>query len=264
MHTLLLRLAGPMQSWGTRSRFTERDTELEPSKSGVLGLLCAALGIDRSVWDTPLSPSKFALEPLTKLRMGVRVDREGILRREYQTVMNVRHADGSGPSNAVSNRYYLADAVFLVGLEGEDSGLLADIYHHLNNPVWPLFLGRKSYVASPDVYLPVGSDVPSGLRLDENLETAFEKYPFLPALVIENDGKGKFQFVVGKEAVKSFPEDFSCRCMVEPKQDESQVGSPRMDVPISSFSERKFGRRYVVPHQINFKRSEGSICTSPA
>ena len=44
MSVLLLRLAGPMQSWGVESRFTVRDTGLEPSKSGVVGLLCAALG----------------------------------------------------------------------------------------------------------------------------------------------------------------------------------------------------------------------------
>ena len=43
MSVLLLRLAGPMQAWGTQSRFTVRDTGLEPSKSGVIGLLCAAL-----------------------------------------------------------------------------------------------------------------------------------------------------------------------------------------------------------------------------
>ena len=48
MPTLLMRLAGPMQSWGTGSRFDERDTQLEPSKSGVVGLLCAALGRDRA------------------------------------------------------------------------------------------------------------------------------------------------------------------------------------------------------------------------
>ena len=40
MSTLLLRLAGPMQSWGVQSRFSVRDTGLEPSKSGVIGLLC--------------------------------------------------------------------------------------------------------------------------------------------------------------------------------------------------------------------------------
>ena len=67
MPTLLLRLVGPMQSWGTTSRFDERDTGKEPSKSGVIGLLAAALGIDRENW--------VDLAPLTRLRMGVRHDR---------------------------------------------------------------------------------------------------------------------------------------------------------------------------------------------
>ena len=48
MTVLLMRLAGPMQSWGTRSRFGNRDTGLEPSRSGVIGLLCAALGRPRA------------------------------------------------------------------------------------------------------------------------------------------------------------------------------------------------------------------------
>ncbi len=67
MSALLLRLAGPMQSWGVQRRFSVRDTGLEPSKSGVVGLLCAARGRRRE-------------EPVTDLAalgMGVRVDREG-------------------------------------------------------------------------------------------------------------------------------------------------------------------------------------------
>lgn len=47
MSTLLLRLAGPMQSWGTDSKFDVRRTQREPSKSGVIGLIAAALGIPR-------------------------------------------------------------------------------------------------------------------------------------------------------------------------------------------------------------------------
>ena len=38
MATLLIRLVAPMQAWGTRSHFDDRDSEAEPSKSGVLGL----------------------------------------------------------------------------------------------------------------------------------------------------------------------------------------------------------------------------------
>jgi len=75
MTTLLLRLAGPMQSWGTQSRFDHRDTGLEPSKSGVVGLLCAALGRPRAADGSDLAA----------LRMGVRVDREGVLKVDYQT-----------------------------------------------------------------------------------------------------------------------------------------------------------------------------------
>ena len=66
---LLLRLAGPMQSWGTQSRFSHRDTGLEPSRSGVIGLLCAALG----------RPRDHSLDEFLPLKMAVRVDHEGRL-----------------------------------------------------------------------------------------------------------------------------------------------------------------------------------------
>ena len=92
MPTLLLRLTGPMQSWGTASRFSERDTGPEPSKSGVLGLLCAALGVDRADWDR--------LNPLTFLRMGVRHDRPGIPRYDYQTA-------AGNPGDDTESRLYI-------------------------------------------------------------------------------------------------------------------------------------------------------------
>ena len=133
MPTLLLRLVGPMQSWGTTSRFDQRDTGKEPSKSGVIGLLAAALGIDRENWTD--------LEPLTRLSMGVRHDRAGIPKYDYQTVgqgteeivnsdgnVQIRSrmilANGKYPSGdhlgegVQSYRHYLADAAFLVALEG--------------------------------------------------------------------------------------------------------------------------------------------------
>src|SRR5689334_8391290 len=113
MTTLLLQLVAPMQSWGVQSHFTNRDTGLEPSKSGVVGLLCAALGRDRAA---PISD-------LAALRMGVRVDREGILKMDYHTAQNVMKAGGKPFANLksteLSQRFYLADAAFLVGFEGD-------------------------------------------------------------------------------------------------------------------------------------------------
>lgn len=165
MNTLLLRLSAPMQSWGTQSRFTVRDTGLEPSKSGVLGLLCAALGIDREDDD--------GLQPLTSLRVGIRADREGLLQVDYHTAKDVRMANGKIKDTELSNRYYLANAVFLVGLESEDLPLLERIQAALHKPVWALFLGRKSFVPSEPIPLE------DGLRKDETLEQALKFFPCL-------------------------------------------------------------------------------------
>ena len=149
MPTLLLRLAGAMQSWGTTSRFDQRDTGKEPSKSGVTGLLAAALGIDRENWAD--------LEPLTPLPMGVRHDRPGILKRDYQTAQQIISADHSKiHETAVTTRDYLADAVFLVGLEGADRSLMEQIHAALRDPAWPLALGRKSYVPSESIWIENG------------------------------------------------------------------------------------------------------------
>lgn len=134
-YTLLIRLKGPMQSWGYRSRFDCRDTALEPTRSGVIGLICAAMGIARgediSRFDT--------------IRMGVRVDKEGRPERDYQTALDVIKADGSATDTVVSNRDYLADASFTVGLESVDRGLLEEIAESLRCPNWTLYLGRKAF-----------------------------------------------------------------------------------------------------------------------
>lgn len=175
-HTLLLRLIGPMQSWGVQSRFTERDTLTEPSKSGVVGLLCAAQGLEREAADVFLAEFNRA-----HVRMGVRVDREGLVRYDYHTAKDVRIADAEkvdaqkkqGVRDNVSRRYYLADAAFLVGLESKYLSLLESLHHALINPVWPLYLGRKAFVPGEPVNLK------DGLKKDTTLEDALKKYPSL-------------------------------------------------------------------------------------
>ena len=144
-YTLLLRLEGPMQSWGYRSRFDYRDTALEPTRSGVIGLICAALGVARG-------EDILRFERIR--RMGVRVDKEGRPERDYHTAggehrepreYGVIKADGKGTDTVVSYRDYLADASFTVGLQSEDLQLLQDISDALQSPKWPLFLGRKAF-----------------------------------------------------------------------------------------------------------------------
>ena len=75
MTVLLLRLAGPLQSWGVKSRFTVRATELAPTKSGIIGMLAAAVGRRRT------DP----IEDLLSLRFGVRKDQPGRVIRDFHT-----------------------------------------------------------------------------------------------------------------------------------------------------------------------------------
>lgn len=209
MPTLLLRLAGPMQSWGTTSRFDERDTQLEPSKSGVLGLVCAALGRDRSE----------PVDDLAALRMGVRVDREGTVMRDYQTATGVLVAATGRPDlnrTVVSPRFYLADAAFLVGLEGDDMDLLQSIHGALLEPVWPLALGRKSFPPGLPVHL---SD---GLKPDGLMQTLSSYYRIADP-----------QFEHRERPLRLLMEAVS-------------EGSVRFDQPVAPFAQRRFGPRYVI------------------
>ena len=227
MPTLLLRLVGPMQSWGTTSRFDQRDTGKETSKSGVIGLLAAAMGIDRENWTD--------LEPLTRVSMGVRHDRPGVPKRDYQTAGcagndTIIKADGTqSKDGVVSQRFYLADASFLVGLECDERSLLERVHAALRDPVWPLSLGRKSYVPSEPIWIEHGvQNIP--------LREALSRWPWISTRRRREDCPEKL--------LVSF-------------ESEDGSGLLKMDQPLSSFAERRFGVRFVrsewipFPHEVN-------------
>lgn len=223
MPTLLIRLAGPMQSWGTISRFDQRDTGKEPSKSGVIGLLAAALGIDRENW--------VDVEPLAHLSMGVRHDRPGVLKCDYQTAgcaakKDIIRANGQlSDDGSISHRFYLADAVFLVGLEGADRTLLERIHAALLNPKWPLALGRKSYLPSEPIHIVGG-------LVDAPLMDVLKSWPWIASL----------------QRHQSYPE----RLLVSAESADGS-GVLKMDQPLSSFAERRFGARFVASELITLE-----------
>jgi len=229
MSTLLLRLVGPMQSWGTTSRFDQRDTGKEPSKSGVVGLLAAALGIDREYWTD--------LEPLTRLFMGVRHDRPGLPKRDYQTAGcaatdTIIRANGTpSKDGVVSHRFYLADAAFLVGLEYADRSLLERIHAALSDPVWPLALGRKSYVPSEPIW------IEDGLQ-DGPLQDVLVRRPWITT-------QRKWEELPEKLLVSFESADGS--------------GVLKMDQPLSSFAERRFGARFVRSEWIPFPQEVSHV-----
>ncbi|MCD6162320.1 MAG: type I-E CRISPR-associated protein Cas5/CasD [candidate division Zixibacteria bacterium] len=232
MSVLLLRLAGPMQSWGTQSRFTERDTGREPSKSGIIGLICAALGRDRSA----------DIADLNQLTMGVRIDQEGKIQKDYHTTMNCYQAHGKGLKNNVSNRYYLADACFLTALEGEHK-LLSEIHEALLNPHWQIYLGRKSFVPSLPVW------IKDGVFENKTIEKIFSEYDC---------------YVFNKKSIVKPEEDkVKLRCVVD--AEFGRHDSVRDDKPVS-FESREFKPRYAKTYFTEIdsdKVKEVKLCFSP-
>lgn len=167
-HCLVLRLAGPLQSWGSASQYNRRETDSAPTKSGVIGLLAAAAGRRRT---DPITD-------LLDLSLGVRVDQEGSLLRDYHTVSDFRgrpllaaKVDAKGrqkPTSpakytGVTQRFYLQDAAF-VAVVGGDANLLAGLADAVRNPTFPLALGRRSCVPGrpPLVPSPDGESLWSG------------------------------------------------------------------------------------------------------
>ena len=216
-HTLILRFSAPMQSGGVSSRFTTRDSAKEPTKSGVIGLLCAALGVSRenANSDNPI------FTQLLKLRMGIRVLKEGILERDYHIALNVSRASGARPKKdkdpkhtVISDRYYLSDADFLVALESENQELLESLQNALKSPKWHLFLGRKSFPPAEPVFLA------DGLKLNTSLENALKS------------------FVLNEDEMEDFSKQQ--RLIIE-DEDGMRVCQ---DVPLD-LAERRFGLRRV-------------------
>ncbi|MFG2676925.1 type I-E CRISPR-associated protein Cas5/CasD [Streptomyces sp. NPDC048445] len=148
MSGLLLRLAGPLQSWGERSAFTPvRETALFPTRSALVGMFAAAQGIARG--DTA------SLKKYEQVRLTVRVDRPGTLLEDYHTAgggfPKERTAATSGGSNkdaaVITRRQYLADAAFVVAVTAPDN-LAKQLAAALQHPYWAPYLGRRS--CAPD------------------------------------------------------------------------------------------------------------------
>lgn len=164
MTGIVLRLAGPLQSWGEHSTFPERDTLAFPTRSGIIGLFAAAQGIGRG-------------EPLTRyspLRLTVRVDRAGRPIQDFHTTggglpreRTVPTASGgrrpAGGGTIVTRRWYLSDAVFTVAAEGPGP-LIQEIAGALRAPRWQPYLGRRSCPPEQPLFLRLADDPDGDLR----------------------------------------------------------------------------------------------------
>lgn len=149
MRTILLKFAGPLQSWGTNSHFETRHTDFHPSKSAVIGVVAASLGYRRDEDDK--------IRKLNELDFAVRIDQQGKLLRDYHTAKKYKK-NGVFDRTYVTNRYYLEDAVFVVAISHYDDTFMNIIENGLKRPYFQPFMGRRSLPLIGDFLIKVTDD----------------------------------------------------------------------------------------------------------
>ncbi|NLN52653.1 MAG: type I-E CRISPR-associated protein Cas5/CasD [Clostridiaceae bacterium] len=224
MKTLLLKLAGPLQSWGTRSHFETRHTDFYPSKSAIIGMIAAGFGYHRN--------DDESIAALNQLDFAVRVDRQGTLLRDYHTAQKYKN-NGEFDRTYVTNRYYLEDAVFVVAVGHADEKWIDRIEEALRNPYYQPFMGRRS--------LPLPADFILG-KSTKSVVDALREFPLQDSVFRKRQKKEKTLVIYADADLM-----------------QDKVSTLRKD-HVQSFSqkERKFGYRSEARMQILAKQSESS------
>ncbi|MER6240039.1 type I-E CRISPR-associated protein Cas5/CasD [Streptomyces clavifer] len=204
-------MANRSANWAS-ARFTRRTTESAPTKSAVIGMLAAAAGIERR--------DDAGLASLAALRFAVRIDQPGTRVRDFQTA----HHGASGKSMPLSERFYLADAIFVAAVKG-DPTLLAGLHAALRNPVYAPFLGRRS--------CPPAQPVDLGLQDGSSLMKVLSEVPWQASACYRGQHRGR--------------SDVELTVLREADGDEASFADTFRDQPISYAAEhRRHALRAVV------------------
>ena len=169
---LLLWLEAPLQSWGFDSKFGRRETLKFPTRSGVVGLVCSALGAGGEQRELLAEFSSLRQTVISFVRSRQtengkqKLDREPLL-RDFQMVgsgyddrdpwmslmipKTISGGKSVGGGTKMTYRFYLQDTFFAVIFEALPQRSL-EIAEALRNPVWDLYLGRKNCVPTDFIY----------------------------------------------------------------------------------------------------------------
>ncbi len=231
MKHLTLYLRAPLQSWGASSKFGDRGTIDAPTRSGLLGLIAAACGVDKN----DETRDREWLARAAKLSLTVLAFRRGDRMTDYHTVgarynkddpwerrMIPVTAEGKPRGTDLTHRDYLADSVFGAVLAGDDA-LVDEMSEGLANSVWGVWLGRKSCIPTEPILVGVfDSNEAARSALDARLRASLER------------GGGK---VAGKREDEAVKFD-----LVEAAADDAE--ETLLDVPVS-FKKREFHARRI-------------------
>ena len=188
MSTLLLWLEAPLQSWGADSRFGRRDTLPFPTRSGILGLLCAAAGRggEQVEWLANMSALSQTVVAYCRQDKDGKADRQTLLRdfqmvgsgydtsNKWQDMLVPKTSEGKKPTGAgtkLTYRYYLQDMAFACALEVPSSEAVA-LAEALQMPVWDISLGRKNCTPTDIVYRGNFADTQSALAQAKDIASA--------------------------------------------------------------------------------------------
>lgn len=185
---MALYLSAPLQAWGVSSRFMRRTTLPHPTQSGVVGMLCAAMGIERD--------DESGIARLAGLDMEFFVMAPGGRLTDYHTVGGgydakqqrgaIPHSAGGGPFGTVlTYREYLEDARFGVLVRGEAS-VINECAAALRDPVWGVWFGRKACIPTDMIVQGVFGSRKEAFQCLEAKKSALSK-----------DGKTVWRRIVG-------------------------------------------------------------------
>ncbi len=176
---LLFRLYGPLAAWGEIAVGENRHSARYPSRSALLGLLGAALGIRREdeAGQQQLSAS---------VRFAVLCAAGGQLLRDFHTMQapsarknkswqtRAQALAEAELNTLISNREYVHDALAIVALELSADSVyrLTQLQQALLQPVYQLWLGRKS--------CPLAAPLQPQIVQADSLHQAFARASFMP------------------------------------------------------------------------------------
>lgn len=233
---LALRLEGLLQSWGFDSQFNRRNTGLMPTKSGIAGMCCAALGWARGSSEEEKFLESFREVRMTALAIPRNKDKKELpVRRlqDYHTVgggydpndpneskyiavsaedAKLRQKNGQALA-VLTHRQYLTDATFGVILEG-DADLLGKITVALADPRWGIWLGRKTCIPSAPVLVGFNGDWANILS------------------VLKNNRDDALRLLIGEKSIECFTRQEDVNSFAEGRDS-------LLDSPVSFSSEKR-------------------------
>lgn len=163
MSCALLWLEAPLQSWGADSRFGRRSTLPFPTRSGIMGLVCCALGKggEQVEWLAKWGPLKQTIAAFARKGFRPAILRDFHMvgsgydsKNPWQDMLIPKTSEGKRPvggGSRITYRYYLQDMAFACALELPDDEM-ESVKNGLQSPVWNICLGRKNCVPTEQVF----------------------------------------------------------------------------------------------------------------